>query len=80
MGYTQVHLPGCLTLPIRFLFSLSGSLQPYCCRGPLNGSVCPCPSRTRAPVFRAPRSAWSPLSAPAPFGRPLPPPRWFSRW
>eukprot|EP00976_Prorocentrum_cordatum_P098138 1191277-Prorocentrum_minimum.AAC.6 len=55
--------------------NLSGSLQPYCCLGLLNRSVCPCPSRIRAPVFRAPRSASSPLSAPAPFGRALPPPR-----
>eukprot|EP00976_Prorocentrum_cordatum_P107498 1194651-Prorocentrum_minimum.AAC.4 len=42
------------------------SLQPYCCLGLLNRSVSPRPSRTRAIVFRAPRSVSSPLAACAP--------------
>eukprot|EP00976_Prorocentrum_cordatum_P112978 1195625-Prorocentrum_minimum.AAC.1 len=40
-----------------------------------NRFVCPCPSHTRTPVFRAPCSASSPLSAPVPFNHPLQPPR-----
>eukprot|EP00959_Pyramimonas_sp_CCMP1952_P414313 8680730-Pyramimonas_sp.AAC.1 len=55
------HRSVCLGVLHRLHASCSASLvlfiQPNCCRGPLNRSVCPCPSRTHAPVFRAPRSA-----------------------